>query len=177
MKTSDFIGLTIHEARGLLDRREVSSVELTQAALDRVEQVDDRVKAFVTVTGEFALSQARRADERIAEGNAGPLTGVPMQLKDNMSTKGIATTCSSRMLENFVPPYDATVAAKLKDQATVLLGKGNMDEFGMGSSSENSAFFPTRNPWDLERVPGGSSSGAAASASAASSKSSRRGSR
>ena len=166
METSELIGLTIHEARGLLDRGEVSSVELTRAALDRVGQVDDRVKAFVTVTGEFALAQAARADERIAEGSAGPLTGVPMQLKDNMSTKGIATTCSSRMLENYVPPYDATVTRKIFDEGAVLVGKGNLDEFAMGSSTENSAFFQTRNPWDLERVPGGSSGGPASAVAA-----------
>ena len=129
MKDSGLIGLTIHEARGLLDRGEVSSVELTQAALDRVEQLDDRVKAFVTVTGDFALEQAKRADERIAEGNARPLTGVPMQLKDNMSTKGIATTCSSRMLEKFIPPYSATVTQKIFDEGAVLVGKGNLEVY------------------------------------------------
>ena len=166
MDSSDVIGLTAHEARELLDRKEVSSVELTQAILGRIQSVDERVKAFVTVTEEFALNQARRADERIASGDIRPLTGVPMLLKDNMSTKGVTTTCSSRMLENFVPPYDATVTRKLYDEGAVLVGKGNLDEFAMGSSTENSAFFATRNPWDLERVPGGSSGGPAAAVSA-----------
>ena len=167
MSLNGVIDLTAHESRKLLDRREVSSVELTQAFLDRIEQVEERVKAFVTVTGEVALEQARSADRRIAAGDAGPLTGIPMQLKDNMSTRGIPTTCSSRMLENFVPPYDATVVQKLAAQDAVLVGKGNMDEFAMGSSTETSRFFPTRNPWDLDRVPGGSSGGPAAAVAAA----------
>ena len=156
----------MHEARELLDRKEVSSVELTQAVLDRIDQVEERIKAFVTVTGEVALEQARQADRRIAAGDVWPLTGVPMQIKDNMCASGIRTTCSSRMLEDFVPPYDATVTRRLYEQGAVLLGKGNMDEFAMGSSTENSAFFPTQNPWDLERVPGGSSGGPAAAVAA-----------
>ncbi len=166
MQPSDVVHTTAHEARDLLDRREVSSVELTQAVLDRIHDVEDRVKAFVTVTDELALEQARRADERIASGDAQPLTGVPMQLKDNMCTRGVATTCSSRMLQNFVPTYSATVTRRLYEQGAVLMGKGNLDEFAMGSSTENSAFFPTHNPWDLERVPGGSSGGPAAAVSA-----------
>ena len=166
MSPQDVVDITAHEARGLLDRREVSSLELTGAFLERIEQVEDRVKAFVTVTGDAALEQARAADRRIASGDAGPLTGIPMQLKDNMSTRGIPTTCSSRMLQGFVPPYDATVVQKLSAQDAVLVGKGNMDEFAMGSSTENSAFFPTRNPWDLDRVPGGSSGGPAAAVAA-----------
>ncbi len=160
-------GLTIREARDLLDSREVSSVELAQAHLERIAAVDDRVSAFVTVTDDLALEQAARADERIAAGEAGPLTGIPMQLKDNMSTRGVATTCSSRMLEGFVPPFDATVTLQLYDAGAVLLGKGNLDEFAMGSSTENSALFPTRNPWDTDRVPGGSSGGPSAAVAAA----------
>ena len=167
MADTALTGLTIHQARSLLDKREVSSVELTSAALDRIAEVEDRIKAFVTVTPELAMEQAKSADERIANGEATTLTGIPMQLKDNMATRGVATTCSSRILENFIPPYDATVTERLYEQSAVLLGKGNLDEFAMGSSTENSAFFPTRNPWDLDRVPGGSSGGPAAAVAAA----------
>ena len=158
--------LTIHEARELLNSRQVSSHDLTQAALERIEEVDSRVGAFVTVTGETALEQARQADETLAQNGGGPLTGIPVQVKDNMCTRGVPTTCSSRMLEGFVPPYDATVVERLQAQQAVVVGKGNMDEFAMGSSTENSAFFPTRNPWDLDRVPGGSSGGPAAAVAA-----------
>ncbi len=158
--------LAIHEAAALLASGGASSVELTQAVLERIDAVDDRVSAFVTVTRELALEQARAADARIASGDAGPLTGAPMQLKDNMCTLGVRTTCSSRMLEDFVPSYDAAAARRLYDQGAVLVGKGNLDEFAMGSSTENSAFFPTRNPWDTDRVPGGSSGGPAAAVAA-----------
>ena len=157
---------TIHEINELLTKRETSSMELTRACLERIEEVEDRVKAFVTITQETALDQARNADARLASGNPAPLTGVPVQIKDVMCTRGIRTTCSSRMLENFVPTYDATAVKKLYAQDAVVLGKGNMDEFAMGSSTENSAFFPSRNPWDLDRVPGGSSGGGAAAVAA-----------
>ena len=158
--------LSIQEAHAQLTSRQISSVELTQACLDRIDAVEDRVQSFLTLTPEIALSQAADADRMLAAGEGGPLTGVPVQIKDVMCTEGVPTTCASRMLENFVPVYNATAVERLIGQGAVMLGKGNMDEFAMGSSCENSAFHPTRNPWDLDRVPGGSSGGAAASVSA-----------
>ena len=158
--------LTISDARDLLAKGELSAVELTRSCLQRTRDVEERVKAFVSVTEETAVEQAQRADGTIAAGTSTPLTGVPMQVKDVICTRGIPTTCSSRMLEHFVPTYDAAVMERLYDSGAVLLGKGNMDEFAMGSSTENSAFFPSRNPWDLERVPGGSSGGSAAAVAA-----------
>ncbi|MDO8671751.1 MAG: Asp-tRNA(Asn)/Glu-tRNA(Gln) amidotransferase subunit GatA [Dehalococcoidia bacterium] len=158
--------LTVHEAQSRLAKRDISSVELTESVLQRVQDVEDRVKSYVTVTADLALAQAREADRRLARGEASPLTGVPVAIKDVLSTKGVRTTCSSKMLENFVPIYDATVIEKLKRQGMVMVGKTNMDEFAMGSSTENSAFFTTHNPWDLERVPGGSSGGSAAAVAA-----------
>ncbi|UCD10238.1 MAG: Asp-tRNA(Asn)/Glu-tRNA(Gln) amidotransferase subunit GatA [Dehalococcoidales bacterium] len=158
--------LTIKEAYELLSSRQISSVELTEACLDRIVQVEEQVKSFVTITAESARDQAWSADKIIAEGKGSSLTGIPAVIKDVMCTKGVPTTCSSKMLENFVPPYNATVVEKLYDHGVVMIGKANMDEFAMGSSTENSAFFPTRNPWDLSRVPGGSSGGSAASVAA-----------
>jgi aspartyl-tRNA(Asn)/glutamyl-tRNA(Gln) amidotransferase subunit A len=162
----EIIGLTIAKARDMLAHGEVSSVELTRAYLERIEAVDPKLNALVTVTAEMALSQAEAADVTLKNGEGGPLTGVPAIIKDNMCTRGVTTTCSSKMLENFVPPYDATAVARLKENGAVILGKANLDEFAMGSSTENSAFFPTRNPWDVERVPGGSSGGSTAAVAA-----------
>ncbi len=166
MKNLSLHQLTIHEAHELLKGKQISSVELTQGVLKRIQQVDEKVKAFVTVTGEQAIEQAKKADARIASGDIKPLTGVPALIKDNMCTRGVLTTCSSKMLNNFKPPYDAAVVRKLQDSGMVMVGKANMDEFAMGSSTENSAFFTTRNPWDFERVPGGSSGGSAAAVAA-----------
>jgi aspartyl-tRNA(Asn)/glutamyl-tRNA(Gln) amidotransferase subunit A len=158
--------LTIHEAGERLAAGEFTAVELTEAVLERVVAVDNDVKAYLTLTPEAALEQARAADERRATGENGPLLGIPLAIKDVLCTKGITTTCGSRILEPFVPPYDATVVARLRATGAVLLGKTNTDEFAMGSSTENSAFFTTHNPWDLERVPGGSSGGSAAAVAA-----------
>jgi aspartyl-tRNA(Asn)/glutamyl-tRNA(Gln) amidotransferase subunit A len=139
---------------------------LTEAVLERIRQVDGRVRAYVTVTEDVAIQQAEEADARLARGDATPLTGIPVCIKDVICTRGVRTTCSSRILENFVPPYDAHVTERLRAAGAVMVGKSNMDEFAMGSSTENSGFFPTHNPWDLERVPGGSSGGSAAAAAA-----------
>jgi aspartyl-tRNA(Asn)/glutamyl-tRNA(Gln) amidotransferase subunit A len=141
-------------------------VEVTQSFLERIARLDPELKAYLTVDGEGALSQAREAEARYARGEAGPLDGVPLALKDVLATKGLRTTCASRILEHFVPPFDATVVARLREAGAVFLGKVNMDEFAMGSSTENSAFGVTHNPWARDRIPGGSSGGSAAAVAA-----------
>jgi len=158
--------LTAHAAAELLRRKEVTSLDLTRSVLDRIAAVDGRVKAFVTVTADLAEQAARAADVRIGRGETGYLTGVPVIIKDLLCTEGVRTTCSSKMLEHFVPPYTATAVSRLQHDGAVMVGKANMDEFAMGSSTENSAFFATHNPWDLDRVPGGSSGGSAAAVAA-----------
>lgn len=160
--------LTLHEARARLAAGEISAVELTQAILDRMIEVDDAVKAYITVTPDWALEQAREADQVRAAGLGAdkPLLGLPLAIKDVLSTAGVPTTCGSRILENYRPVFDATVVGRLRAAGAVILGKTNTDEFAMGSSTENSAFFTTHNPWDLSRVPGGSSGGSAAAVAA-----------
>ncbi|MGD9334784.1 MAG: Asp-tRNA(Asn)/Glu-tRNA(Gln) amidotransferase subunit GatA [Desulfobacterales bacterium] len=158
--------LTIKKAHMLLKEKKISSRELTRAVLDRIDAVEEKVGAYISVTDETAMAQAKIADNAISQGNILPLTGIPMAIKDLMCTKGLRTTCASRILENFVPPYDATVVKKLKAQGAVIVGKANMDEFAMGSSNEHSAIKLTHNPWDLTRIPGGSSGGTAAAVAA-----------
>ncbi|MDL2122170.1 MAG: Asp-tRNA(Asn)/Glu-tRNA(Gln) amidotransferase subunit GatA [Deltaproteobacteria bacterium] len=158
--------LTIHEAHNLLKSREISSQELTKSVLDRVESVEPRVGAYITVAGETAMAQAELADKAIAGGNITHLTGIPLAIKDLICTKDLRTTCASKILENFVPPYDAFVIKKLKKAGAVIVGKVNMDEFAMGSSTEHSGIKLTNNPWDLAYIPGGSSGGSAAAVAA-----------
>ena len=153
---------TIAQLAESLQKGEFSSEELTRAYLDRIEKLDGQVNAYVTVTAEQALAAARVADVRIKAGTAGPLTGIPIAHKDIFCTHGVRTSCGSKMLDNFIAPYDATVVSRFKDAGVVMLGKTNMDEFAMGSSNETSFYGPVRNPWDLNAVPGGSSGGSAA---------------
>jgi len=160
--------LNLNELSKLLEKREISSKELTEATLEHTRKSDVIVKSFITLTEEVALEQAVKVDKQLDDGNVMPtLAGIPMALKDNICTKDIKTTCASKMLENFTPPYNATIVDKLtKDNQAVLLGKLNMDEFAMGSSTETSYFFKTTNPWDKTKVAGGSSGGVAAAVSA-----------
>lgn len=164
--------LTIHQAIELIKEGEISSRELTGSILSRINRVEEKIKAYVTIIHDEALKSSEEADRilkqdsRLQTPESRLLLGIPLAIKDNICTEGIRTTCSSRILQNFVPPYESTVTKRLKDAGYILIGKTNMDEFAMGSSTENSAFFLTRNPWDLERIPGGSSGGSASAVAA-----------
>lgn len=159
--------LTAMQMKDLLEKKEVSSVEITKSVIDRIEKTDKDIQAYISYNFEDALKKAEKVDEKIAKGEAlGKMAGIPVAVKDNMCTRHLRTTCASKMLENFVPPYDATVVKKLYDNDAIIIGKTTMDEFAMGSSGENSAFQKARNPWDITRVPGGSSSGSAATVAA-----------
>jgi len=158
--------LTIHEAGEKLRNREISAVELTSAVLDRIDAVEDEICAYVTLANDRAMGAAEAADELISQGKGKPLTGIPLAIKDILCTQDIRTTCGSRILESFVPTYNSTVVKKLEDANAVIVGKTNLDEFGMGSSTEHSAFAPTHNPWNVTRTPGGSSGGSAAAIAA-----------
>jgi len=159
--------LTIHELHDMLTRGETTSRAVTESVLSRIQVVDDRVKAYITVTEDAARARAAEADKRLAAKDAGSMMlGIPVAIKDNMCTAGIRTTCASKILGNFIPPYDATVVRRLKQAGSVICGKPNLDEFAMGSSTENSGFHITRNPWNLECIPGGSSGGSAAAVAA-----------
>lgn len=157
---------SIAELSQALQEKKISSVELTQHFLDRIKGLNATLNCYITVTEDSALAQAKAADERIAKGEATPLTGVPIAQKDIFCTKGIKTSCASKMLDNFIAPYDATVVERFNAAGAVLLGKTNMDEFAMGSSNENSFYGPVKNPWDVARTPGGSSGGSAAAVAA-----------
>jgi aspartyl-tRNA(Asn)/glutamyl-tRNA(Gln) amidotransferase subunit A len=158
--------LTIHELQEMLATGQISAVELTRDVLSRIEKVEDKVKAYITLTSEQALYQAEEADKKLKAGTGGQLCGIPVSIKDVLCTDGIRTTCGSHILENFVPPYDATSIMKLKQADAVLVGKVAMDEFAMGSTSENCAFGPPKNPWNTDYICGGSSGGSAASVAA-----------
>ncbi|MCI5946607.1 MAG: Asp-tRNA(Asn)/Glu-tRNA(Gln) amidotransferase subunit GatA [Oscillospiraceae bacterium] len=162
----DLTALKISNLRSMLDKKELSAKELTDAYLDRIKAVDDKLESYITVTAEAAEKAAEKAQEKINKGEASALCGIPLAIKDNICTDGVKTTCSSKMLENFVPFYNATVMDKLENEGAVMLGKVSMDEFAMGGSTQTSAFKKTKNPYDLTRVPGGSSGGSAAAVSA-----------
>lgn len=158
--------LTISEARKLLDKKEIKAKDLLDSIYKRIDSIEDKIKAFVTVSKEHAYEMAELSQQYINENKNLSVAGIPLAIKDNMCTKGIKTTCSSKILENFIPPYESTVTSRLTENVYILVGKTNLDEFAMGSSTENSGFFTTKNPWDIERIPGGSSGGSAAAVAA-----------
>jgi aspartyl-tRNA(Asn)/glutamyl-tRNA(Gln) amidotransferase subunit A len=158
--------LTIHELQEKLKEGKTSALKITESVFSRIDAVEERVHSYIRLMKEEALAAADKADKNIKKGDIKALTGIPVALKDIVCTKGITTTCGSHILDNFVPPYNATVVERLRDAGAVFVGKANMDEFAMGSSTETSFFGPTRNPWDLERIPGGSSGGSAAAVAA-----------
>ena len=162
----ELYSLGIHDLLRMLEKKEISAVEVISSVYGRIDAVEEKIKAYVTLTRKEAFEMAGAADKDRAEGRSKALLGVPVAIKDNMCTKGIPTTCSSRILQNFVPPYESTVTSRLRDSGYVLAGKTNLDEFAMGSSTENSGFHTTRNPWDTGRIPGGSSGGSAAAVAA-----------
>ena len=163
MDNKDILKLSALEIGSKIKAKEITSVQATQAFLDAIDSLDAKYKSYITVCRDSALSRAAEVDELIASGKlTGDLAGVPVAVKDNICTKGTLTTCASKMLSNFVPPYDATVISKINAEGMVILGKTNMDEFAMGSTTETSYFGPTLNPWGENRVPGGSSGGSAA---------------
>ncbi len=158
--------LTVHELQEMIKGGDISSVDIVKSVFRRIDAVENRVHSYITLLRDSALEEAEKADQEIKRGNIKALTGIPIALKDIICTRGVRTTCGSRILGNYVPPYDSTVVKKLREAGAIFVGKTNMDEFAMGSSTETSSFNITRNPWDLERIPGGSSGGSAAAVAA-----------
>ncbi|UCE78805.1 MAG: Asp-tRNA(Asn)/Glu-tRNA(Gln) amidotransferase subunit GatA [Nitrospiraceae bacterium] len=162
----DLFELGISELRALLEKREISSVNIVESICKRIDRVENNIKAYITVTKEHALHMAEHADKEMKNDITKPLLGIPVAVKDNICTKDILTTCASKILSNYIPPYESTVTARMLKDGYILIGKANLDEFAMGSSTEHSSFFATRNPWNTDRIPGGSSGGAAAAVAA-----------
>ncbi|MFN3480960.1 MAG: amidase, partial [Thermodesulfovibrionales bacterium] len=166
MSDSELYRLGIEDLSGLLKGREVSVAEVVESLFERIERIEPEIKAYITLNHERAIEKAQECQGLINRGENLPLLGIPVAIKDNISTEGVRTTCASKILYNYVPPYESTVTTRLAQNGYILIGKTNLDEFAMGSSTENSAFFVTKNPWDKERIPGGSSGGSAAAVAA-----------